>query len=186
MAMHLPTRGSLALAGILATLFVLRSSNHAVGDERDAVTLDHVMYIGGFGTVSVLLDTRQGDIWGYDLQNGRVEPVGKLTELGKPIAMSSRTAGSTKERAYVAAMKSDLRNLVTAQEAYFADSGKYANRLEVLRYSLTSGNRLVTLRLTADGWVAQIASANTRTVCSIYVGATALAPATREGEPACQ
>src|SRR3989442_15622170 len=33
---------------------------------------------------------------------------------------------NTKEKAYIASMKSDLRNLVTAEEAYFADSIKYA------------------------------------------------------------
>src|SRR5438552_13423679 len=32
---------------------------------------------------------------------------------------------NTKEKAYIASMKSDLRNLVTAEEAYFADSVKY-------------------------------------------------------------
>ena len=34
---------------------------------------------------------------------------------------------NTKEKAYIASMKSDLRNLVTAQEAYFADSTAYTD-----------------------------------------------------------
>src|SRR3989442_7205747 len=34
---------------------------------------------------------------------------------------------STKETAYIASIKSDLRNLVTAEEAYFADSVKYTS-----------------------------------------------------------
>src|SRR3984893_9256509 len=32
---------------------------------------------------------------------------------------------NTKNKAYTAAMKSDLRNLVTAEESFFADSTKY-------------------------------------------------------------
>src|SRR5574342_897458 len=33
---------------------------------------------------------------------------------------------NTKEKAYIASMKSDLRNLVTAEEAFFADSVAYS------------------------------------------------------------
>src|SRR5438270_12872426 len=37
-----------------------------------------------------------------------------------------RYFANTKAKAYIASMKSDLRNLVTAEEAYFADSVKYS------------------------------------------------------------
>src|SRR5438445_4502266 len=36
---------------------------------------------------------------------------------------------NTKGKAYIASMKSDLRNLVTAEEAFFADSVKYSTNV---------------------------------------------------------
>src|SRR5438270_12212239 len=42
-------------------------------------------------------------------------------------------SSNPKAKAYIASMKSDLRNLVTAEEAYFADSVKYTARSEERR-----------------------------------------------------
>jgi len=89
------------------------------------------------------------------------------------------------ERVYVANMKSDLRNLITAEEAYFADSVKYTDRLGRLGFQLTPGNLLRALRVTSDGFTAVVANTNTRTFCAIYVGSTAVPPAVKEGEPRC-
>jgi len=166
-------------------------STPAVAAMPAQARLENVLPLGTIGFGAVFLDRNSGDIWYYDL-NEPASPGyrGTLQELGKPL---SRRAGigvagaaEAADRAYTAAMKSDLRNLVTAEEAYFADHVKYTDRFAVLDYSLTTGNRLVALRLTGDGWVAQIGSANTRTVCTIFIGRTSAPPATREGEPACQ
>ena len=101
-------------------------------------------------------------------------------------APGARTPSSGTEMAYVTAMKSDLRNLVTAEEAYFADSVRYTDRFPALYYALATGNRLVTLELTRDGWWAQLSNANTVTTCVVFIGSTPAAPATREGEPQCR
>jgi type II secretion system protein G len=95
---------------------------------------------------------------------------------------------NTKEKAYIASMKSDLRNLVTAEEAYFADSVKYSSTIGAggLSFNVTSGNNTPALALTLDGWTASISNVNTTKTCAIYVGTTALAPAVKEGEPKCQ
>src|SRR5438552_12571918 len=45
--------------------------------------------------------------------------------IGILAAIAIPKFANTKEKAYIASMKSDLRNLVTAEEAYFADSVKY-------------------------------------------------------------
>ena len=42
--------------------------------------------------------------------------------IGILAAIAIPKFANTKEKAYVASMKSDLRNLVTAQEAYFSDN----------------------------------------------------------------
>jgi hypothetical protein len=101
-------------------------------------------------------------------------------------ATGARTSSPGTETAYVTSMKSDLRNLVTAEEAYFADSVKYTDRFPALHFALTTGNRLVTLKLTPDGWWAQLSNANTVTTCVVFIGSTPAAPATREGEPQCR
>ena len=46
--------------------------------------------------------------------------------IGILAAIAIPKFANTKSKAYIAAMKSDLRNLVTAEESYFADSAAYA------------------------------------------------------------
>ena len=90
----------------------------------------------------------------------------------------------TKEKAYIATMKSDLRNLVTAEEAYFADSLRYTTDLGAA-YRMSTGIGGPTIALTADGWTATVSHKSTTKTCAVYVGSTALAPAVKEGEPRC-
>src|SRR5882672_2054298 len=49
--------------------------------------------------------------------------------IGILAAIAIPKFANTKEKAYIASMKSDLRNLVTAEEAYFADSIKYTTSI---------------------------------------------------------
>ena len=93
---------------------------------------------------------------------------------------------NTKQKAYIASMKSDLRNLVTAEEAYFADSMQYTSDLGTA-FAVTTGNSTPTITVTADGWTATIANVNTPSnSCAVFIGTTPIAPATKEGEPVCQ
>jgi hypothetical protein len=53
-------------------------------------SFDHIESLGGFasgaGPVLVLLDTRNGDVWTYDLALRTAGYIGKFTELGQPLA----------------------------------------------------------------------------------------------------
>ena len=49
--------------------------------------------------------------------------------IGILAAIAIPKFANTKEKAYIASMKADLRNLVTAEEAYFADSIKYTTAI---------------------------------------------------------
>jgi prepilin-type N-terminal cleavage/methylation domain-containing protein len=91
---------------------------------------------------------------------------------------------NTKERALVAAMKSDLRNLVTAEENYLLDHSKYTTDLGP-EYHFSTGNLPPAITLTGDGWTASITNPNSTQQCAVFVGSTPLAPATREATPAC-
>ena len=108
--------------------------------------------------------------------------------IGILAAIAIPKFANTKEKAYLASMKSDLRNLVTAEEAYFADSVKYSSTIGAggVIFTQSTGNTAPTITTTADGWTANIKNANTTKTCSIYIGSTSLAPAGKEGEPKCQ
>src|SRR2546423_1210999 len=104
--------------------------------------------------------------------------------IGILAAIAIPKFANTKEKAYLASMKSDLRNLITAEEAYFADSVKYTSNLGTA-YNTTSGVVGPTITVTANGFTATVSHTTTTKTCAIYVGSTALAPANKEGEPKC-
>jgi type IV pilus assembly protein PilA len=108
--------------------------------------------------------------------------------IGILAAIAIPKFANTKEKAYIASMKSDLRNLITAEEAYFADSVKYTTTVGAggVLFNVTTGNNNPTLALTADGWTGTISNINTTKTCAIFIGSTAIAPATKEGEPKCK
>src|SRR5437773_1565164 len=59
--------------------------------------------------------------------------------IGILAAIAIPKFANTKSKAYITAMKSDLRNLVTAEEAFFADSAKYTGTISQLKFSSTTG-----------------------------------------------
>ena len=89
-----------------------------------------------------------------------------------------------RERAQIAEMKVDLRHLVSAEEYYLAENQRYATDLGG-SYTVSPDDRKPTITLTRDGWSASITSPYTTQVCAVFVGSTPLAPASREGAPAC-
>jgi len=92
-----------------------------------------------------------------------------------------------KGRAQVAAMKSDLRNLVTTQENYFAQHLKYATATDLAGvYTVSAGNSMPTITVTGDGWTATISNASAGQLCAVFMGSTPARPASKEGAPACE
>jgi len=73
--------------------------------------------------------------------------------IGILAAIAIPKFGATKNKAYVAAMKSDLRNLVTAEELYFADNVQYTTTPPASTYSVSAGVT-VTIAVGAQGWAA--------------------------------
>lgn len=97
--------------------------------------------------------------------------------------------GSTKERAYLAKMKSDLRNLATAQEGYLGDYQVYyggAVPNPLLQYQPSSGTTITIVSASAGGWSATASYTGTAKTCALYYGTAApLAPGTSEGVIGC-
>ena len=98
--------------------------------------------------------------------------------------------GFTKEKAYVSTLKSDLRNLATAQEAYWSDYSSYYGGAIPSSGLLYSPSPTVTITITEatdKGWSAKSSTLNTTVTCAIFTGAAApVAPATVQGLVACQ
>ena len=97
--------------------------------------------------------------------------------------------GNSKERARVAAMKSDLRNLVSAQEAFFSNGQTYYAGVvpnAAMPYDASEGVTVTLSTVTSSGWSAEATNATTPKTCAIFVGTgTPIAPATVEGRVAC-
>jgi len=108
--------------------------------------------------------------------------------IGILAAIAIPKFANTKSKAYVTAMKSDLRNLVTAEEAFFSDSSKYTAVLAQLKYQNSTGTVAPTITVGAGLWSAtnahtQLAGAT----CGIGINTpNPVVPTAAEGEPACQ
>jgi prepilin-type N-terminal cleavage/methylation domain-containing protein len=108
--------------------------------------------------------------------------------IGILAAIAIPKFANTKEKAYVASMKSDLRNLVSVQEGYLADNSTYASSTSQINFNQSAGVTVTITEGTASGWGATAWHTGTSITCAIYYGsgATPVAPATKEGEPACR
>jgi prepilin-type N-terminal cleavage/methylation domain-containing protein len=117
--------------------------------------------------------------------------------IGILAAIAIPKFANTKEKAVVASMKSDLRNLVTAQEAFFSDNQDYAGgtyKGDGTVYTQTNGLAGAgRLAFNAAGWKATatnpaVPAASVPSTCGVYVGVAANAPNAAnkaEGAPAC-
>ncbi len=97
---------------------------------------------------------------------------------------------NTKEKSYLATMRSDLRNVAVAEEAYFADAITYYDGPVPgggLSYSGPSSGVTITLQdVGASGWAARATHVATAKACAIFLGtAPPLAPAVESGTVAC-
>src|SRR5437868_14721189 len=109
--------------------------------------------------------------------------------VGLLAAIAIPKFSNTKEKAYIAAMQSDLRNLATAEEAFFYDSSKYTNSFALLNnFAPSSGVNLLVVQATGSGWSATTTSLYAPgRLCALYSGsATPVPPATAEGRISCQ
>jgi type IV pilus assembly protein PilA len=97
---------------------------------------------------------------------------------------------NTKTKAYTAAMKSDLRNLVAAEESYFADSVTYIvwGDTTKLRFRPSSGVSTPNIKIGQGYWSATVThSQMINFTCAIGVNTVnPLVTGAGDGEPACQ
>ena len=105
--------------------------------------------------------------------------------IGILAAIAIPKFAATKDKAKLASVKTDLRNMETAQEAYFSDNNStYASSTTGLgtTYKASSGVTVTIGTVSNTGWSATAAHTSTTKTCSIAVGGTS----TNEGVPTCQ
>jgi type IV pilus assembly protein PilA len=116
--------------------------------------------------------------------------------IGILAAIAIPKFANTKDKAKIASMKSDLRNLVSAQEGHFADFAQYATSAGAspatttkVVFSPTTGNDLTIVSGGTGGFSATITNTSLSETkhCGIFVGsaATPNAAVTQEGAPGC-
>jgi type IV pilus assembly protein PilA len=112
--------------------------------------------------------------------------------IGILAAIAIPKFANTKSKAYVTAAKSDLRNLVTAEEAFFADSSAYTSIIDNtvhLKYQNSTGTTAPAITVGAGFWFAtnshtQLPAGNQ---CGISMNTTNPTVSTAaEGEPVCK
>jgi len=109
--------------------------------------------------------------------------------IGIIVAIAVPRLRDTKGKANSATIRSDLRNLVTAEEAYYYDNSEYTDNVSQLKYTPSNGVTLVSLAKTAGGWSAVATHpAAYPLVCALYVGDAAPPDpaAEREGVSGCK
>ena len=131
--------------------------------------------------------------------------------IGILAAIAIPKFANTKEKAVVASMKSDLRNLVTAQEAFFSDNQDYAagtykgdgtvytqkngvGGAGTLAYTPSANSTVVVTWKSAASWFATatnpaVPATSIPNTCGVYVGDIANSPnagaVKAEGAPGC-
>ena len=114
--------------------------------------------------------------------------------IGILAAIAIPKFANTKEKAYLASMKSDLRNLATVEEGYFADNQVYiggsasnttGGTTSLSGFVPSSGVTVTVTATGGTGWSATSAHSATTKTCAIFLGVGAVAPATVEAEPKC-
>ena len=76
--------------------------------------------------------------------------------IGILAAIAIPKFANNKEKAYATAMKSDLRNLISAEEGFFADSVKFTSSLDQLNFRQSTGVNPPTIAIGAGYWAATI------------------------------
>jgi type IV pilus assembly protein PilA len=110
--------------------------------------------------------------------------------VGVLAAIAIPKFANTKEKALVAAMKSDLRNVASTQEAYWNQNQTYyAGVIPDIAFKFTpsQGVTVTIINSTAAGWSAKATGLPvTKTVCYIFYGTTPpVPPATADAAVAC-
>lgn len=96
--------------------------------------------------------------------------------IGILAAIAIPKFSQTREKAFVSAMKSDLKNMASQQEIYYADNYEYAGTLALLEATLSEGVSAGAITASSTGWSAVLTHSGTTQTCDVYYGDAAATP----------
>ena len=105
--------------------------------------------------------------------------------IGILAAIAIPKFANTKEKAYLASMKSDLRNLATAEESYFADNQTYSTDKKAMNFSESVGVTVTVDDAKGTGWKATATHKATTKTCQVGFGSDTLGGGVPEGSVQC-
>lgn len=176
-----------AVALLLIAAWVVRAGTGLDG-TRAFIPVGAI--IGGIGILTIVKLVRTPATSGADAQltYGRSSVVGAFLLL-LVVVMVPKFAGVPPHSAYRSMVENDLRNLVTAQEAFFADSQRFASRADLGNmYAPTSLDSITIVSADRSGWHALGSHPYLlNQACGVWVG---VRPpdgmhGAKEGEPTC-
>jgi len=95
--------------------------------------------------------------------------------IGILVAIATPKFSNTKEKALVAAMKSDLRNLTTTEEGYFGINQTYTTDLVAQNFTPSEAVVVTVTDAKVTGWAANTSHPATTVTCQIGFGSDSIA-----------
>lgn len=137
-------------------------------------------------TCALGVDRRSEPSWtrGFTL----IELLIVVLVLGVLASIAIGKYDGVREKAYIATVLSDLKNISYAQELYFIDNNQYAQAAPLLREYSPSPDVTLVMAASKEGWTAQgTHKANANYRCAVFSGTVTMnfAPSVDDGAIAC-
>lgn len=115
-----------------------------------------------------------------------IEMLVVLVVLGVLATLGFARLQSSKDKATIASMNSDLRAVAEEQEAFYFDHRFYSPTADSLNPNYTIGNLVTIHEATASGWSGSVSNPKVTRVCYVVVGnAAAVGSAVNDGVISC-
>lgn len=115
-----------------------------------------------------------------------IEMLAVMVIIGVLAGIAYVRVQSSKRKAVVASMTTDLRGVAEEQEAHYVENRTYTTDQVALRTTLSTGNALTIIEATPSGWSGRIDNPSVTTVCYVTVGsALPVGSATQDGTISC-
>lgn len=147
-------RTAIHFSGVVMLLVAVWTVRGGAGLDGTRALIPVGALIGGIGILTIIRLVRTPPASGADTQlaSGRSSVAGAFLLL-LVIVMLPKFAGVNPPSAYRAMVERDLRNLVMAQEAFYADSQRYALRTDLGdNYAATSLDSITIVAADRQGW----------------------------------
>lgn len=102
--------------------------------------------------------------------------------LGILVVIAIPQFSDARDKAYRSQMQTDLRTLVSAQEAYWDDNQTYSDQLPSLEFNQSESVTVTIVEATAAGWSAEANHQNSSIICGFYTGPVSVPPSVTVNE----